>query len=46
MTAWGVGAIPLNVQAKLERDEDLTLVIQVTSAEYAKAFKGAWMEHG
>jgi hypothetical protein len=27
MTAWGVGAIPLNVQTKLECDEDLALVI-------------------
>jgi len=27
MTAWGVGAIPLNVQAKLEHDEDLAFVI-------------------
>jgi len=28
--AWGVGAMPLNVKAKLERDEDLALMIQVT----------------
>jgi hypothetical protein len=41
MTTWGVGAIPLNVQAKLERNEDLTLVIQATRVKYAKALKGA-----
>jgi len=40
-----VGAIPLNVQAKLEHDENLALVIQMTQIGYAKAFKGAWMEH-
>jgi hypothetical protein len=45
MTTWGVGAIPLNVQAKLELDEDLTLVIRITQIWYEKAFKGAWMEH-
>jgi hypothetical protein len=44
MTAWGVGAIPFNVHAKLECDEDLGLVIQATWAEYAKTFKGVWME--
>jgi len=27
MTAWGVGAMFFNVQAKLECDEDLALVI-------------------
>ncbi len=27
MIAWGVGAILFNVQAKLEHDEDLALVI-------------------
>jgi hypothetical protein len=27
MITWGVGAIPLNVQAKLKRDENLALVI-------------------
>jgi hypothetical protein len=41
MTTWGVGSIPFNVQAKLERYEDLAIVIQATQAKYAKAFKGA-----
>jgi len=27
MIAWGVGAMHFNVQIKLERDEDLALVI-------------------
>jgi len=27
MIAWGVGAIPLNVQAKMERNEGLALLI-------------------
>jgi hypothetical protein len=44
MITWGVGAIPLNVQAKLEHDEDLALVIQRARVRYAKAFKGTWME--
>ncbi len=44
MTTWGVGAIPLNMQAKLECDEDLALVIQTTQVGYAKTFKGAWMK--
>jgi hypothetical protein len=44
MTTWGVGAMPLNMQAKLKHDEDLALVIQVTQSKYAKAFKGTWME--
>jgi hypothetical protein len=39
MITWGVGAIPLNVKAKLERDEDLALVIRTTLVEYAKALK-------
>jgi hypothetical protein len=38
------GAIPLNMQAKLKCNEDLALMIQITQARYAKAFKGAWME--
>ncbi len=46
MITWGVGTIsPFNMKAKLECDEDLALVIQTIQAEYAKAFKGAWMEH-
>jgi hypothetical protein len=46
MITWGVGAInPFNMKAKLECDEDLALVIQTIQAEYAKPFKGAWMEH-
>jgi hypothetical protein len=44
MTTWGVGAIPLNVQTKLERDEDLTLVIRAIQTKYAKALRGVWME--
>jgi hypothetical protein len=40
MTTWDVGAIPPNVQAKLECDEDLALVIQTIRARYAKALKG------
>jgi hypothetical protein len=32
------------VQAKLENNEDLALVIQVTQTKYAKELKGAWME--
>ncbi len=34
MIAWGVGAIPFNMQTKLECDEDFTLVIRT---RYAKA---------
>jgi len=45
MITWGVGAIPPNVQAKLERDEDFALVIQTSRARYVKALKGALMEH-
>jgi hypothetical protein len=45
MITWGVGFIPFNMQTKLEHDENLALMIQVIRAEYAKAFKGAWMEH-
>jgi hypothetical protein len=30
MATWGVGAIPLNVQAKLDHDEDFALMIQAT----------------
>ncbi len=30
MTVWGVGSILLNVQAKVECDEDLAIVIQMT----------------
>jgi hypothetical protein len=37
--------MPFNVQAKLEHNEDLALVIQVIWTRYAKALKGAWMEH-
>jgi hypothetical protein len=39
MTTWGVGALPFNMQAKLEHDENLALVIQATQAKYAKALK-------
>ncbi len=34
----------LNVQAKLERNEDLALVIQMIQVGYAKAVKGTYME--
>jgi hypothetical protein len=44
MTTWGVGAMPFNVQAMLERDEDLAFVIRTIRNEYAKAFKSIWME--
>jgi hypothetical protein len=44
MITWGVGSIPLNVQAKVERDEDLAVVIQMTWTKYVKGFKGVWME--
>ncbi len=40
MIAWGVGAILFNMQAKLECNKDLTLVIQTTQTWYAKALKG------
>jgi hypothetical protein len=41
MTPWGVGSIPFNLQAKVEHDEDLVIVIQATRTKYAKAFKSA-----
>jgi len=51
MTAWGVGAMPLNVHAMpfnvhamLEHNKYLAFVIRTTQNEYAKAFKGIWME--
>jgi hypothetical protein len=40
MTAWGVGAMHINVQAKLKHDENLAFVIQAIQVEYAKALKG------
>jgi hypothetical protein len=33
MIAWGVGAMPFNVKVKLERDEDLALVIRMTQTK-------------
>jgi hypothetical protein len=42
MIAWGVGVVPLNVQAKLERDENLTLVIErleLTMQRHSKVLK-------
>jgi len=39
-----VGSIPLNLQAKLERDEDLGIVIHMIRTRYAKAFNCVWME--
>jgi hypothetical protein len=44
MTTWSVGSIPFNIQAKVERYEDLAIMIQATRIGYAKAFKGAWNE--
>jgi len=32
MTTWGVGAIPLNVHAKLECNEDLAIIIRAIQA--------------
>jgi hypothetical protein len=46
MTAWAMGPMFFNMQAKLERDEDVALVIQVIRIKYAKALKGTWMERG
>jgi hypothetical protein len=40
MITWGCGGIPLNVQTKLECNEDLAFVIQTTRIKYAKALKG------
>jgi hypothetical protein len=40
MIALGVGAMPLNVQAKLKHDEDNALVIKATQTKYSNAFKG------
>jgi hypothetical protein len=34
MTTWGVGAILLNMQAKLERDENLALIIRAIRNGY------------
>jgi hypothetical protein len=45
MITWGVGSIPFNVQAKVECNENLAIIIQAIRAKYAKVFKGAWMEH-
>jgi hypothetical protein len=39
-----VGAMVFNMQAKLKRDDDLALVIQMIWIEYVKAFKSSWME--
>jgi hypothetical protein len=44
MIAWGCGGIPLNVQAKLECNEDLAFVIRTIQVEYVKALKGIQME--
>jgi hypothetical protein len=35
----GVGSILFNVQAKIKHDEDLAIMIRMTQAGYAKAFK-------
>jgi hypothetical protein len=39
MTSWGVGSILFNVQAKVEHNEDLTIMIQMTQVGYVKALK-------
>jgi hypothetical protein len=39
MTSWGVGSILFNVQAKVEHNEDLAIMIQMTQVKYAKALK-------
>jgi uncharacterized membrane protein YuzA (DUF378 family) len=39
MISWGVGFIHFNVQAKVEHDEDLAVMIRITQTKYAKAFK-------
>jgi hypothetical protein len=44
MIACGMGAILLNVQAKLDRDENLTFMIWATQVGYVKALRGIWME--
>jgi len=44
MIAWGVGSIVFNVQAKVECDEDLAIVIQMIRTIYVKGFKDIWME--
>jgi hypothetical protein len=41
MTTWGVGSIPFNVQAKVERYENFAILIQATQTKYVKAFKEA-----
>jgi hypothetical protein len=41
MTTWGVGSIPFNMQAKMECDKDLAIVIQNIRVSYAKALKSA-----
>jgi hypothetical protein len=37
--------MPFNVQAKLNHNEDLALMSRTIRGGYAKALKGAWMEH-
>jgi hypothetical protein len=44
MTAWGVGSIIFNVQAKVKCDEDLVIVIQMIRTIYVKGFKDIWMQ--
>ncbi len=44
MIAWGVGVMFLNVQAKLECDEDLALMIRTIRTKYAKELRGVLME--
>jgi hypothetical protein len=43
MTTWGVGSISFNMQAKVECNEDLAIVIWRNWHGYAHAFKSACM---
>jgi hypothetical protein len=39
-----VGSIPFNMQARVEYNKDLIVVIRTTWAKYAKVLKSTWME--
>jgi hypothetical protein len=39
MTSWGVGSILFNVEAKVEHNEDVVVMIRTIQARYVKAFK-------
>jgi len=40
--AWGMGFIPQNAWAHLEKDEDLVETIRASRVVYAKPLKVAW----